>query len=67
MGRGDRNHRYINSSTAENMQQKVCHDIHPSGVYFEAVGELKSKMDERDPFYIYRINDRMLNQQGSHT
>ena len=57
---------FINSNKVKNMKQKVRRDMHPSGVNFEAVGELKSKMDERDPFYIYRINDRKLNQQGSY-
>jgi hypothetical protein len=39
--------------------------MHPSGVNFEAVGQLKAKVDSRDPYYIYRVNDRKLNQQES--
>ena len=57
---------FINSNKVKNVNQKVRQDMHPSGVNFEAVGQLKSKMDGRDPFYIYRINDRKMNQQASY-
>ena len=57
---------FINSNKVKNMKQKIRCDMHPSGVNFEAVGELKLKMVERDPFYNYCMNDRKLNQQGSY-
>ena len=32
------------------MKQNVRQDMHPSGVNFEAIGQLKSKINARDPF-----------------
>ena len=40
--------------------------MHPSGFNFEAVGQLKAKMDHKDPYYIYRVNDRKLNDDPSY-
>lgn len=44
---------FINKTKVKNVKQKVRKSMHPSGVNFEAVGELKSKVDKKDPFYIY--------------
>lgn len=58
---------FINKIKVKNVKQKIRKSMHPSGANFEAVGELKSKVDEKDPFYIYyRINDRKLNHQKSY-
>ena len=57
---------FININKVKNVKQKVRQEMHPSGVNFEAIGQLKSKLDERDPYYIYRVNDRKLNQKASY-
>lgn len=57
---------FINTNKVRNVKQKVRKSMHPSGVNFEAVGQLKSKVDDQDPYYIYRVNDRKLNQQKSY-
>ena len=49
---------FINTNKVKNVKQKVRQDMHPSGVNFEAIGQLKSKINARDPFYIYCVNDR---------
>lgn len=56
---------FLNTITVKNMKQKVRKSMHPAGVNFEAVEQLKAKVDSRDPYYIYRINDRKLNEQES--
>ena len=57
---------FINITAVKNVKQKVRMKMNPSGVNFEAVGQLKSKVDYQDPYFIYRINDRKLNQQSSY-
>ena len=50
----------------KNVKQRVRQDMHPSGVNFEAIGQLIFKINAPDPFYIYCVNNRWLNLQADH-
>lgn len=58
--------RFIDTNKVKNAKQKVRQEMHPSGINFEAVGELKAKVTERDPYYVCCVNDRKLNGQASY-
>ena len=58
--------RFINTNLVKNVKQKVRQEMHPCGVNFEAIGQLKCKVNDRDPYYIYSVNDRKLNQSASY-
>lgn len=48
----------INKKWISNVKEKVKKDIEPHGHNFEAVVSFKEYCDKKDPFNIYRINDR---------
>ena len=41
---------FINTNAVRNAKQKICIKMNPSGVNFEAVGQLKAKVDRQDPY-----------------
>ena len=48
-----------------NIKQRVRSELHPSGHNFEALAHLKARMDQEDPLYIYKMNDRRHNNKPS--
>ena len=48
----------IDKKWISNIKEKVKKDIEPHGHNFEAVVSFKEYCDKKDPFYIYKINDR---------
>ena len=44
-----------------NQEQKIKDSNQPNGHHLEAVAHLKQYTDQRDPYYIYTMNDRLGN------
>ena len=51
----------IDKKWISNVKEKVKKSIEPHGHNFEAVVSFKEYCDKKDPFYIYKINDRRRN------
>ena len=51
----------LSPNLAKNVKQKVRKELHPQGHSFEAVQLLKTSLDEKDPLYIFEINDNRFN------
>ncbi|CAB3986084.1 Hypothetical predicted protein [Paramuricea clavata] len=49
--------RLIDPYLPKNVKQKVRKELHPEGHSFEAVQLLKTKLDKKDPLYIFDMND----------
>ena len=47
-------------------KKKTEKESHPCGHSFEAVGELRSRLLDKDPFLIYKVNNRNLNGEPSY-
>ena len=47
-------------------KKKTEKESHPCGHSFEAVGELRSRLLDKDPFLIYKVNNRNLNAEPSY-
>ncbi len=47
-------------------KQKTQNEANPFGHSFEAVGELRSRLIEKDPFLLYKINNRNMNGEPSY-
>ena len=56
---------FMNTKKVRNIKQRVRSELHPSGHNFEALAHLKARMDQEDPIYIYKINDRRHNNKPS--
>ena len=52
----------IDKNWISNVKEKVKKDIESHGHNFEAVVSFKECYNKKDPFYIYKINDRKGNQ-----
>ena len=62
MGRHRRsNQQSPDANLAKNIKQKVRKELHPVGHSFEAVRLLKSTLDEKDPLFVYEVNDNKFN------
>ena len=51
----------INPNLPKNIKQKVRKELHPEGHSFEAVQLLKTRLDKKDPLYIFDMNDSRFN------
>ena len=51
----------INPNLPKNIKQKVRKELHPEGHSFEAVQLLKTRLDKKDPLYIFDMNDSHFN------
>lgn len=47
----------LNTKWISNRKQEVTKETEPYGHNFEAVAHFKQYCDEKDPFYVYKIND----------
>lgn len=45
----------------KNVKAKVVAEMHPNGQNFDAVSEMKKKTDERDKYFIWKINNGQFN------
>lgn len=57
--------RFVDQQKIRNLKKKATNELHPFGQSLDAVGILKKKTDERDPFLIFKINDRKFNGEPS--
>lgn len=56
----------LDKNKVKNIKAKVVNSMHPHGHNFDAVAEIKKKTDEKDPYLIWKINNRHFNNgQGS--
>lgn len=51
----------LDPSLPKNVKQKVRKELHPAGHSFEAVQVLKTKLDMKDPLYVFDMNDGRFN------
>ena len=56
----------LDKQKLKNLRKKVINESQPLGHSFEAVSDLKSKISKKDKFYIYRLNDRKMNDKISY-
>ena len=57
---------FADSQKVRNIKKKALKELNPFGQSLEAVAIYKKKTDERDPYLIYKINDRNFNGQPSY-
>lgn len=55
----------VDREKIKNTRKKFKRSERPHGHNFEAVGRLRSKIKDKDPFFIYKINDCNLNGEPS--
>ena len=51
----------LDTKRLSNLKAKINKENNPAGHSFEAVAHLKRKSDEKDEFFIYKMNDRHMN------
>ena len=51
----------LDTRRISNLRAKINMENNPAGHNFEAVAHLKQKSDEKDEFFIYKMNDRHVN------
>ena len=51
----------LDTKKISNLRAKINKENNPAGHNFEAVAQLKQKSDEKDEFFIYKMNDRHMN------
>ena len=51
----------LDTKKISNLKAKINKENNPAGHSFEAVAHLKQKSDEKDEFFIYKMNDRHMN------
>ena len=56
---------FMNMKKVRNIKQRVRSELYPTGHNFEALAHLKARMDQEDPLYIYKMNDRRHNSKPS--
>jgi len=57
---------YADIQKIRNLKKKATNELNPYGQSLEAVAIFKEKTDEKDPFLIYKINDRKYNGKPSY-
>lgn len=57
---------FVDMKRIHNVREELRAEKHPAGENFEALGIYKAKCDEKDPFFIYKINNRALNGNPSY-
>ena len=56
----------IEEEKVKNLKKKTGKESYPLGHSFEAVGQLRTRLMQKDPFLIYKINSRNLNGEPSY-
>ena len=51
----------LNTKKISNLKAKINKENNPAGHSFEAVAHLKQKSDEKNQYFIYKMNDRHMN------
>ena len=51
----------LDKNEVKNIKAKVVNSMHPHGHNFDAVAEIKKKTDEKDPYLIWKMNNRHFN------
>ena len=51
----------LDTKKISNLKAKINKETNPAGHSFEAVANLKLKSDEKDEYFIYKMNDRRMN------
>ena len=55
----------LDTKKISSLKAKINKENNPAGHSFEAVTHLKQKSDEKDEFFIYKMNDRHMNPDES--
>ena len=56
----------VDNEKMKNVKKKATAGEYVDGHSFEAVAKFKTKVSERDPFFIFSINDRKMNGEMSY-
>ena len=56
----------VDNVKMNNTKRKAASSGYPTGHAFEAVAEFKSRVSERDPYFVFSLNDRKMNGEISY-
>ena len=56
----------LDKQKIKNLKKRVQNEKNPLGHSFEALSDFKSRISKRDTFFIYRLNDRKMNDNTSY-
>jgi hypothetical protein len=56
---------YVDVKQVQNIRDRMKVEVNPYGENFEALSVFKEKCDEKDEFFVYRVNSRRFNGEPS--